>query len=79
MPSNANLASSEGRNTAETRKEETDEASKMTILESPISLNPFINDFVDCIENLPNRLQLVLTELRNIDAQVNGTLILIQS
>ena len=36
--------------------------------------NPFVNHFVDCIENLPNNLQFVLSELRNIDSQVNGNL-----
>lgn len=38
---------------------------------STIVVNPLLNEFVDCIENLPSRLQLLLSELRNIDAQVN--------
>ena len=36
--------------------------------------NPFVNHFVDCIENLPNNLQFLLSELRTIDSQVNGKL-----
>ena len=36
--------------------------------------NPFVNHFVDCIENLPNNLQFLLSELRDIDSQVNGKL-----
>ncbi len=43
------------------------------LLENILS-NPFINHFVDCIENLPNNLQYLLSELRNIDLQVNGKL-----
>lgn len=35
-----------------------------------IKTNPFFDDFVDCIENLPSRLQLLLTELRNVDLLV---------
>ncbi|CAF0702821.1 unnamed protein product [Brachionus calyciflorus] len=37
-----------------------------------IKLNPFFEDFVDCIENLPSRLQLLLTELRNVDVLVKA-------
>ena len=37
-----------------------------------IKKNPFFDDFVDCIENLPSRLQLLLTELRNIDVLVKA-------
>lgn len=33
--------------------------------------NPFVNHFVDCIENLPNNLQYLISELRDIDSQVN--------
>jgi hypothetical protein len=40
-------------------------------LESVLS-NPFVNRFVDCIENLPNNLQCLLSELRNVDLKVNG-------
>jgi hypothetical protein len=40
--------------------------------ETTIIVNPLLNEFVDCIENLPSRLQLLLSELRNIDAQVNS-------
>jgi hypothetical protein len=40
-------------------------------LESILS-NPFVNHFVDCIENLPNSLQCVLSELRNVDVKVKG-------
>ena len=43
--------------------------------EPSIAANPFINDLVDCIENLPNRLQLILTEIRDIDVQVSGWLL----
>lgn len=38
----------------------------------PIRTNMFLNEFFDCIENLPNKLQLLLTELRNVDALVKG-------
>lgn len=34
--------------------------------------NPFVNHFVDCIENLPNDLQFIISEYRNIDSQVTG-------
>lgn len=37
-----------------------------------IKINPFLNDFLDCIENLPNRLQIIISELRRVDVQVNG-------
>ena len=37
-----------------------------------IKINPFFDDFVDCIENLPSRLQLLLTELRNVDVLVKA-------
>lgn len=37
-----------------------------------IRINPFFDDFVDCIENLPSRLQLLLTELRNVDVLVKA-------
>lgn len=37
-----------------------------------IKLNPFLNDFFDCIENLPGKLQILISELRSVDAQVNG-------
>jgi hypothetical protein len=40
--------------------------------EFTIRTNLFLSEFFDCIENLPNRLQLLLTELRNVDAQVKG-------
>ena len=36
--------------------------------------NPFVNHFVDCIENLPNRIQLLLSELKSVDVQVRGRL-----
>ncbi len=36
-----------------------------------IPLNPLLSEFIDCIENLPGRLQLLLSELRNVDAEVN--------
>ena len=39
---------------------------------SVIANNPFLNDFFDCIENLPSKLQILLSELRNVDSQVNG-------
>lgn len=45
--------------------------SSKDLLETTIIVNPLLNEFVDCIENLPNRLQLLLSELRNVDAQVN--------
>jgi hypothetical protein len=38
---------------------------------SILSTNPFIDNFIDCIENIPNKLQLLFTELRAVDAQVN--------
>ena len=41
------------------------------LLENMIVVNPLLNEFVDCIENLPSRLQLLVSELRNVDAQVN--------
>ncbi len=37
-----------------------------------ITVNPFLNDFFDCIENLPSKLQILISELRSVDAQVNG-------
>lgn len=37
-----------------------------------IKTNPFFDDFVDCIENLPNRIQLLISELRNIDVLVKA-------
>lgn len=37
-----------------------------------LTMNPFLNDFIDCIENLPNRLQLLLSELRSVDVLSNG-------
>ena len=37
-----------------------------------ITVNPFLNDFFDCIENLPSKLQILFSELRSVDAQVNG-------
>jgi hypothetical protein len=37
-----------------------------------IKTSPFLNDFIDCIENLPNKLQLLLSELRSVDVQVKG-------
>jgi hypothetical protein len=39
-------------------------------LDATIKTNPYLNDFIDCIQNLPNKLQLLLSELRNIDCQV---------
>ena len=39
---------------------------------SVIANNPFLNDFFDCIENLPSKLQILLSELRNVDSQVDG-------
>lgn len=39
--------------------------------EHVVTVNPLLNEFVDCIDTLPSRLQLLLTEIRNIDAQVN--------
>lgn len=39
--------------------------------EPVILVNPLLNEFVDCIGTLPSRLQLLLSELRGIDAQVN--------
>lgn len=39
--------------------------------EQTIPINPLLSEFIDCIENLPGRLQLLLSELRNVDAQVN--------
>ena len=44
-------------------------------LDAHVPTNPFLNDFVDCIENLPNRLQILLTELRSLDVQVKGKLV----
>ena len=41
-------------------------------LTAPLTVNPFLGDYVDCIENLPNRIQLLLSELRNVDIQVRG-------
>ena len=41
-------------------------------LDAAIPTNPYLSDYVDCIENLPNKLQLVLSELRSVDAQVKG-------
>lgn len=37
-----------------------------------ITVNPFLNDFFDCIENLPSKLQILISELRSVDAQVNA-------
>ena len=37
-----------------------------------ITSNPFLNDFFDCIANLPSKLQILISELRSVDAQVNG-------
>ncbi|RNA40342.1 Inhibitor of growth 1 [Brachionus plicatilis] len=37
-----------------------------------IKKNPFFDDFVDCIENLPSRLQLLLSEVRNVDVLVKA-------
>ena len=36
-----------------------------------IIINPLLNEFIDCIANLPNKLQLLFSELRSVDAQVN--------
>lgn len=58
MSNNASRSSMSSQNT-------TEEAA------TTIVINPLLNEFVDCIENLPSRLQLLLSELRNIDAQVN--------
>ncbi len=44
-----------------------------------ILLNPLLSEFIDCIENLPGRLQLLLSELRNVDAEVYRKLLLIKS
>ena len=44
-----------------------------------ITVNPYLNDYIDCIENLPNRIQLLLTELRSVDVQVKGIYIYIYS
>ena len=41
-------------------------------LTTPLPVNPFLGDYIDCIENLPNRIQLLLSELRNVDIQVRG-------
>jgi hypothetical protein len=41
-------------------------------LTMPLPVNPFLGDYIDCIENLPNRIQLLLSELRNVDIQVRG-------
>lgn len=38
-------------------------------LESVLA-NPFVQHYADCVENLPNSLQALLTELRNVDAKV---------
>jgi hypothetical protein len=48
---------------------------KSVPLDAHVPTNPFLNDFVDCIENLPNRLQILLTELRSLDVQVKGKLV----
>lgn len=37
-----------------------------------ITSNPFLNDFFDCIANLPSKLQILISELRSVDAQVNA-------
>ncbi len=37
-----------------------------------IKTSPFLTDFIDCIENLPNRLQLILSEIRNIDILIKS-------
>jgi len=37
---------------------------------SILAANSFFNEFVDCMQNLPNRLQVLLTDLSTIDALV---------
>ena len=39
-----------------------------------ITINPFINDFIDCMEFLPNKLQKIATQIRNVDSLVTGWL-----
>lgn len=41
-------------------------------MDTLIKTNPFLDDFIDCIQNLPNKLQILLTELRNVDNSVKG-------
>ncbi len=50
---------------------EKNQSNSANLFQSTVLINPWINEFIDCIENLPSRLQLLLSELRNIDAQVN--------
>ena len=39
---------------------------------SILAANSFFNEFVDCMQNLPNRLQVLLTDLSTIDALVKS-------
>lgn len=40
--------------------------------DATIVTNSFFNEFSDCMHNLPNRLQVLFTELSTIDAQVKS-------
>lgn len=37
-----------------------------------IVTNSFFNEFADCMQNLPNRLQVLFTELSTVDEQVKS-------
>lgn len=52
----------------ESERTTTEQKSGVSIL----AANSFFNEFVDCMQNLPNRLQVLLTDLSTIDALVKS-------
>ena len=75
-------ATTSSKNTARTVQNSSGKTSNATLtnksskhlasVDTLIHVNPYLNDYIDCIENLPNKIQLLLTELRSVDVQVKG-------
>lgn len=45
-------------------------ANRNVPLDTVLHTNPYLSDYIDCIENLPNKLQILLSQLRSVDVQV---------